>query len=329
MKEALSEPTTASPIGAISAAQPARWKLAIAWSTAVVIALIAGVAIWSLTRPEPGFLTKFVIIPPPTSPLANSSGNEVAISPDGRRILYLAERDGTRQLYVRSIDDLTVTPIAGTEGASTSPFFSPDGGSVAFFVDGKLKKVSLMGGPPVILCEAGSRWVGGAWDSQDTIVFAAASEGGFGLYRVSAAGGEPESLAIPDPAKGERWYHNPQILPGGHAVLFTIWDGGINYQIAVLSLETGEHKIVLEGGRHARYAPTGHLVHSTETGTLMAVPFDLSRLEVSGDSVPILEGVRYSYFRGLDLRLFWRRNAGLHLRHCWWAKLISLGGSPR
>ncbi|MDA2930044.1 serine/threonine-protein kinase, partial [Acidobacteria bacterium AH-259-O06] len=292
IEEALTEPTTASPVGVIGAVQPPLWRRAIPWSiTAVTVIVAAGLAFWSLTRPERPSLTKFVITPPPTAPLVNAAGNELAISPDGRRIVYLAERDGTRQLYVRPIDDLMAAPIPGTEGASGGPFFSPDGGSVVFVADGKLKKVSLLGGPAMTLCEV-SQLRGGSWNPEDTIVFAAASEGGFSLYRVSAAGGEPESLAITDPTKGESRYRFPEILPGGDTVLFTIGLGaGIN-QIAVLSLQTSEHKIVLEAGRQAHYVPTGHLVYATETGTLMAVPFDLARLELTGDPVPILEGVR-------------------------------------
>ena len=112
-----------------------------------------------------------------------------------------------------------------------------------------------------------------------------------GLYRVSAAGGEPESLAIPDREKGEVEYRQPGVLPDGKTVLFTI--GRENtFQIAVLSLETGEKKIVVEGGREAHYAPTGHLVYEAAgTGTLMAVAFDLASLEIMGKPVAILEGL--------------------------------------
>ena len=262
------------------------------WSIALVITLIAAVAIWSLTRPAPRTLTKLGITPPPTAPLANTDGTDLAIAPDGRHILYLADRDGTSQLYLRSLDELTATPIPGTEGAEGNPFFSPDGESVAFFAAAKLKRVSLMGGPPMTLCDAPTQQ-GGTWDTEDTIVFSAASETGVGLYRVSAAGGVPESLAMPDPQKGEREYGIPEILPGGKALLLTVF-GDAGFQIAVLSLETLEQKILVEGGRDAQYAATGHLVYELAvTGTLVAVPLDLARIEVTGDSVPILEGVRH------------------------------------
>ena len=304
IKLALKEPTSASPGGAGSSVQPALWKRAIPWSITVMVVLIAGIAIWSLTRPVLRPLTEFVITPPPTVGLANLPGNELAISPDGRRIVYLG---GTRQLYVRFLDKLKATPIAGTEGVDRNFFFSPDGQSLVFGAGGKLKKVSLLAGAPITLCDAPFA-EGGSWGPGDTIVFAADFSGsggvgppsGTGLHRVSANGGRPESLAIPDPDRGEEEYQHPQILPGGKAVLFDIFRGSIeDYQTAVLSLETGEQKILVEGGRNPRYAPTGHLVYElAETGTLMAVLFDLDSLEVTGGAVPILEGVRHARGQG-------------------------------
>jgi len=298
MEQTLSEPTTVDPTGVISRKQPSRWKIAIPWSIVVVIA-VAGIAIRILTGPVPQPLTQFLITPPSTSLLMSFPGKELAIASDGRRIVYLAQGEGNRQLYLHSLDELIATPIAGTEGAFPGFFFSPDGESMAFFATGQLKKVSLMGGAAITLCDApASR--GGSWDSEDTIVFSANSESGFGLQRVSAAGGTPEILASPDPDKGEIVYRNPEILPGGKAVLFTVFRGLANYETAVLSLETGEQKILMEGGRAAHYTSTGHLVYATATGTLMAVPFDLARLEVTGESVPVLQGVRQVPFAEVD-----------------------------
>jgi len=284
----------ARPSGASSAA--GGWRRAIPWSVAAVAVIVAGVAIWILMRStlQPS-LKKLEITPPATAPLANFGSNELVISPDGTRIVYQAATAGRTQLYVRSLDELIATPIAGTEGALGNPFFSPDGESVAFFTtDNKLKKISLMGGTPITLCDTFRAGLTGSW-AEDTIVF---SQGpGLGalweLYQVSANGGEPESLAVPDAEKRERQYSSPEILPGGKTVLFDIWLGGTSLQTAVLSLETGERKVLLEGGRQAHYAPTGHLVYELPgTGTLVAVPFDLGRLEIAGDSVPILQGVR-------------------------------------
>ena len=291
IKLALEEPTIVSPTGLSRATQRMRWRGAMTVSLAVLAAAAVGVAVWSLMRSSltplrP--LTEFVIAPPPTAPLDNGSRNELSISSDGRRIVYLVQSGSTPELYVRAMDDPVSRPIPGTEFAAGNAFFSPNGESVAFFAGGNLKRVSLTGGPPMTLCKALRDW-GGSW-VEDTIVFADIT----GLHSVSAAGGEPESLAVPDQGKGEFEYRFPEILPGGKAVLFTIWGGSTNFQTAVLSLETGEKKILLGGSRQARYAPTGHLIYVVaETGSLMAVPFDPARLEVTGGSVPVLEGVRH------------------------------------
>jgi serine/threonine-protein kinase len=184
-------------------------------------------------------------------------------------------------------------------------FFSPDGESVAFFTPDALKKVSLTGGAAITLSNFPGHGLMGSWGPDDTIVFTFLiglpdSPGPPGLYRVSANGGEPEGLAFPDADKGELQYRYPSILPGGAGVLFSILTGE-GWQAAVLSLETGDKTIVLEGAKQAGYAATGHLVYALpETGNLMAVSFDVERLEVSGSPVPILEGVRHKPLASLD-----------------------------
>ena len=290
IEEALSGATAAAAIGLGGAMQPALWKRAIPWSLAGLIAIIAVVAIWILTLPTPAPLSRFVITLPPTAPLSLTS-NALGISPDGRRIVYNTR---TGQLYIRTLDDFVATPIAGTEGAS-QPFLSPDGESVAFFSANQLKRVSLMGGTPITICNiVGSRRRYGTWVG-DTIVFSSIGS----LFRVSAAGGDPEILATPDTEKSEVRYSMPEILPGGQALLFTIFTS-TGPQIALLSMETGEQKVLL-AGRQAHYAHTGHLVYTlSEIGTLMAAPFDLATLEVTDESVPLLEEVRQESSEAVD-----------------------------
>jgi Tol biopolymer transport system component len=238
-----------------------------------------------------------MISTPPTAPLASNAGIDIAVSPDGRKIVYFAES----QLYLRYLHELLPTPIAGTEGASYV-FFSPDGESVAFFTPGKLKKVSLLGGPPMTLFDITTP-SGGSWGSGNTIVFSALVEGFVNLYRASASGGEPELLAAPSPDIGEVDYLYPDILPGGQSVLFTIF-GSDGLQAAVLSLETGEKKILVQGARQARYANSGHLVYEVPiSGALAAVPFNLGRLEVTGEPSPVLEGIRNNPSFAVDYAL--------------------------
>src|SRR5262249_17853598 len=116
-----------------------------------------------------------------------------------------------------------------------------------------------------------------------------------------AAGGAPKPLTVPDRKKGELSHRWPEILPGSKAVLFTIWIGSVNLddeRIGVVSLETGERRVLLEGGVCARYVPSGHLVYA-RARELLAVPFDLKRLDVTGPPVSILEGISVGRFTGV------------------------------
>ncbi|MEK6325180.1 MAG: protein kinase [Acidobacteriota bacterium] len=209
----------------------------------------------------------------------------VTLSPDGSLLAYAAERNGKSQLFLRALSQFDARPIPGTEGAN-SPFFSPDGRSLGFFSENKLKKVSLQGGEPVTLCESRMPH-GGTWGPDDTIVFAD-SEGVY-LSRVSASGGSKEVL----PNKSEDRAFYPQFLPGGKAVLYSVnTQYNPDYgQIVVLSLATGERRVVLEGGANPRYSASGHVVFA-RAGAILAAPFDLSRLEVTGQAVTLIEGIR-------------------------------------
>jgi serine/threonine-protein kinase len=185
------------------------------------------------------------------------------------------------------MDQLEAKPIAGTEGA-VSPFFSPDGRWLGFFADSKLKKVSMSGGTPVILSDVPSPLATATWGADGTIVVRASvtSE----LVQVSADGGVLQALTTFD--SGEFDHVSPQFLPDGETLLFTVESAG-NSQIVVQSLETQERRVVLERAAGARYVPSGHLVFP-QTGTLMAVAFDLEQLEVTGSPIPVLEGVAES-----------------------------------
>jgi serine/threonine-protein kinase len=168
----------------------------------------------------------------------------------------------------------------------TSLFFSPDGEWIGFYdiMDETLKKVPVGGGPAVAIGRTNQPRFGASWGEDDTIIFG----GDRGrIWRILARGGEPELLFNLE--EGETAHRWPEILPGGKAVLFTALttDGSTEKaDLAVLSLETGERKTVLQGGSQGRYAPTGHLVYGV-SGTLRAVRFDLDRLEVEGDPVPV------------------------------------------
>jgi len=304
IKLALEEPTD-SPTGVASAVQPVQQRWTMAVGLVVLGAVVAGLAVWILIQPSSPeqSLSRFVIRPSPPVVLGSIlTSKGVAISPEGRQLVYLGVGEGRVQLYLRSLDDFVDRPIPGTANPRGTVFFSPDGKSIGFFAEGKLKKTSLAGGSPITLCDASTGLRSGDW-FEDTIVFSAALESGQGLYRVSANGGEPEMLATVNLDEGEQRYSLPNFLPDGKNLLFTI-GFPTGFQTALLSLETGEQKVVLENARQARYLSTGHLVYEQSgTGNLMVVPFDLAALEVTGDSVQVVQGVRHAPTRYVDYAL--------------------------
>ncbi len=251
-------------------------------------ALLSGFAVWSFLRPEAQperVVSHLTVNLPPEQALTWANDPSVALSPDGRRLVYVEGSGNDRKLYVRPIDQLEPRSIPGTEGAATA-FFSPDGEWVGFFSGGKLKKVHLKSASPITLCDAPSAW-GASWGPGDAILL---SPNHLGLSRVSASGGSPSVVTKPDASQGETMHAWPEILPGGRVALFTILTSTGIPRIGLLSLETGEYRVLLEGGSFARYVPTGHLVFARE-GALLAAPFDLESLEFTGEPVPILDGV--------------------------------------
>jgi Tol biopolymer transport system component len=263
-----------------------RWAIAIASGIAAATLAVAGSAI-VLNRksgvPLPVMRATFVL--PEGQIFTNSGRRVVAISPDGSRFAYVANL----RLYLRPLSELDATPITEIQesDAVLNPVFSPDGRSIAFWSPNTIKRISVGGGPAVTICEA-SRPFGMSWHG-DTIVF---GQGGDGIKQVSASGGKPETLVTVRPGEIA---DGPQVLPGGQAVLFTIasesgedrWDKA---RIVAQPLAGGARKTIIDGGSGARYLPTGHLLY-TYQGVLLAVPFDLGRLEAKGSAVPVVEGV--------------------------------------
>jgi serine/threonine-protein kinase len=260
--------------------------------TALVLgALVAGVAVWLAARPTPPRIVRTEITTSADAVLAMSGADrDLAITPDGSRIVYR----GRNQLLVRALDRLEPTPLTGL-GAPRGVFVSPDGQWVGFndANTATLRKVALTGGPPVTLTTLDSAIRGATWSEDGTIIYSTASPA-TGLRRVSAAGGEAMVLTTPDRERGEADHVWPEFLPGGQAVLYTITAvvGGLEgAQIAVLDLRTSTQTVLVRGGSHAHYVPTGHLVYGAG-GTVRAVAFDLARLTVTGTPVPVVERVQ-------------------------------------
>jgi serine/threonine protein kinase/Tol biopolymer transport system component len=267
-----------------------------------VLSLIAGGAIGLLLssrgRTVVPRVTRFEVTTPAQDPLTTSSpGTNVAISPDGSHVVYTAgvASGGSFRLIVRHLDELGAKPIAGSEGAR-DPFFSPDGREIGFATLDELRRVPTGGGPSIRVCRvAGVIFAGATWSPDNSIVFA---QSGDGLFRVSAAGGEPQRLAAPDRAKQELNYSQPSILPGGRAVVYTVMLQGGGTQIAARTLDGQVTTTVVERGFGARYLPPGHLVFALGD-QLMAVPFDVSTLTATGSPLPLQEGVATKIANGV------------------------------
>src|ERR1700675_2461601 len=262
------------------------------WAAVVLLALAGtALAIGFVSRsPKPSEPISLSADTGADAPLYTEWGASAILSPDGRRMAFIAtDSDQKRRIYLRSLDQLQATVLHGTEGARDH-FFSPDGQWLGFFADGKLKKVSVQGGATVTLCDAPTGH-GGSWAEDGNIVFVPTIRSG--VFRVSSAGGAAEPLTTLNREAGEITQRWPQVLPGGKSVIFTSHTHGGNYEdadIVAYSMSSGQRKVLLQKGYYSRYLPSGHLLYVHE-GTIFASSFDAKRLELPGKQVPIVEGV--------------------------------------
>jgi Tol biopolymer transport system component len=282
---------------------PARASLARVRSTATaavvtVAVLVTGLTIWRARRTAEmsRAVGRFAINLPNQMQLSALGQDPVAISPDGTHLVYVANQ----RLYLRALNQLAAAPMAGTEGGGTggfarAPFFSPDGQWIAFWQEGRLRKVALSGGAGVTICATGLPF-GASWGPDDQILWGATR----GIMRAPASGGTPELLI--SVKEGEQ-ASDPQVLPRSEWVLFMLHrvpapgeqilplvERG---QVVIQSPTTGERRVLIEGVRDVRYVASGHLLYA-QGNTLLAQAFDLDRLAVSGRPVPVLDGVANS-----------------------------------
>jgi serine/threonine-protein kinase len=280
------------------------------WVIAVgVVALLAGVLIGvladrNLRKPAAAPVIRTGVSLPPGMQLTRTSlgpiRTEVALAPDGSFLVFSASPDGSEakaMLYKRPLDSAEATAIPRTEGART-PFFSPDGQWIGFWAKGKLEKMAAKGGIPDSVCDVSEVPIGIYWGSDGRIIFSIRREG---LRSVSAGGGTQEALIHVDSSK-EETLRLPYLLPGGKALIFTAMPHlrDVVAQIKMISLETNQRKVLIEDGADSRYLPTGHLVF-VRRGTLMAAPFSLNRLEITGPAVTVTAGLLQA-FNGAESR---------------------------
>jgi Tol biopolymer transport system component/predicted Ser/Thr protein kinase len=262
-----------------------------AWAIAGVLAF--GLAAVSFIhfgeKPVDTPLVRSSILPPENAAFTPFDGAAVvpAVSPDGRRIVFVARtRDGKDQLWVRPLDSTGAQLLAGTEGA-TLPFWSPDGKSIGFFAGHKLNRIDAAGGPALVLADVAGNARGASWSPQGVIVFTQSLSGP--LRRVSAAGGAvSEATRLSSGDATHRW---PWFLPDGRHFLFSAGHTGIGRKaIRLGSLESAESSKLLEADSNAIYS-AGYLLF-LRGDTLMAQPFDARTLRLSGEALPAAEHVR-------------------------------------
>jgi hypothetical protein len=229
-------------------------------------------------------------------------GGPPLISPDGSQLAFAGiDGRGTNQLWVRPLRSLTARPLPGTDDAMY-PFWSPDSRWLAFVADGKLKKISIGGGPPKILARSNLR--GGTWAQLDegepgTIVFP--TEAGDGLQRISAAGGEPVRITMLDSSRNEVLHMQPQFLPDGRHLLFLAVGDGESSVVSIADVRSkpdskSVQRLNIQGTSRVWWAPPGYLLFLRDHN-LIAQVFDTLRFKVSGEPLVIAEHVGNGFNR--------------------------------
>src|SRR5277367_3479333 len=277
------------------------WQRILPWVFTAILGAGLIVAVFALHRAgqpptrKPVDLSLWI---PPSQQLELGAGPAVVISPDGTRLAYITREGGASvdQLYVRELDKVAAVQLDGGAGVG-APFFSAASQWIGFFADGNLKKISVRGGAPVVLCDAvGSR--GGDWGADGSLIFP--NQFTSALYRVSADGGTPVQVTHFDAARFETTHRWPQFLPGQKAVLFTASSDNNFFghgSVDVAPLDTGVPKVLVENAYFGRYLAGGYLAYVSQ-GTVFVAPFDASALKITGTAIPVMQGVNYDMSNG-------------------------------
>ena len=256
--------------------------------------VVTGAMLWRVaTTSSDAPVSRFEVRPTDKTSLVLVARPSVALSPDGSMLSFVASTEGVSRLYIRSLGDISLRALPGTEGGS-NPVFSTDGKEIAFFAAGRLKKTTVDGAVTTITEAGGDDDPRGiTWLPDGTLVYASLATGP--LLQVPSTGGTPRALTTLDEKTGERTHRWPSALPGGKAVLFTVGTLGSpdNYDAATIEaveVATGKRHTVLKGASSARYVATGHLLFAREA-SVYAVAFDVDSLTTRGSPVQVVQGV--------------------------------------
>jgi serine/threonine-protein kinase len=251
-------------------------------------------AIGGSTSPEVGKPAHLLVALPEGTHLAIETEHPtLALSPDGSRLVFVAEDNGIRRLYMRELAEEEARPMTGTEGAA-GPFFSPDGSWIGFFSGSHLKKIAPDGGIPITIRRTTGYEVnrGATWTENDTVIFVGSADEGLSQFSVqNEADGSNQKFTFLDSSTTvpSSW---PDALPGGRVVLFSDNTEGYLEEavVAAFSLDTGDIKRLINGATSARYSSTGHILFA-RGGSLFAAPFGAATIEVTGTEFKLVDGV--------------------------------------
>ena len=277
--------------GTSSAVKHGRWFERLAWMLA--LALLCGLAFLAAGHyrtPSASEPVRFSVYPPEKAVFSGPANLTVAVpqfalSPDGRSMVFVAKSSGTDpMIWLRSLDQVTARPLAGTEHAQL-PFWSPDSRWLAFFAEGKLKKIPVAGGPVQVLADVADAF-GGSWGADGSIIFSRLNTS---IFRVSSGGGTATSVTTLDSVqKSHRW---PQFLPDGRHFLFHDQGGDPEQRgVYVGSLDGGTQKFLLHTESSAVYAWPSYLLY-VDGDTLLGQAFDTARFEFKGEPFTVAEHV--------------------------------------
>lgn len=292
MEETRAEPPVA-PLEARASAALRRRLYAVAAVAALLLLTSAALAIRAFRALAPDApAVRFDVFPPEGFTFrANTQPNSTVapwprLSPDGRKLSFVASAESKQLLWVRPIDSSTAQALPGTDEAANS-FWSPDSNYIAFITPNRLKKVAASGGPAQVLCNLETMREG-TWGTEGVILL---SQQNGPLFRVSAAGGEPAPATELDASRKETQHREPNFLPDGrHFTYVAVSSDPQKTGTFIGSLDSKERRPLPGIASVSLHSPSGHMVFLRD-GTLMAQPFDLDRLELSGDALPVAEQI--------------------------------------